>query len=85
VAGKVFAWESPHVQGALVLRCEPEERPLMVEARPEMFYVTAHYDGYPMVLVNLEHADEPELADRIEESWFFAAPKKLADAYAESR
>jgi len=82
VAGKVFAWESPHVRGALVLRCDPGERPLMVEAHPKMFYVSPHYESYPMVLVDLEHADETQLAERIEESWLFAAPKKLADAYA---
>jgi hypothetical protein len=82
VAGKAFAWESPHEHGALVLRCDPGERPLMIEARPEMFFATPHYDAYPMVLVHLEHADTEELADRIEESWLIAAPKKLADAYA---
>ncbi len=82
VAGKAFAWESPHEQGALVLRCDPGERPLMIESNPEMFFATPHYDGYPMVLVHLEHADTEELADRIEESWLLTAPKKLVDAYA---
>ena len=81
VAGKAFAWESPHEQGALVLRCDPGERPLMIEAQPETFFATPHYDGYPMVLVHLDHADTEALADRIEESWLIAAPKKLADAY----
>ena len=81
VAGKTFAWESPHVKGALVLHCDPGELPLMIEANPEMFFTTSHYDGYAMVLVNLEHADKKELSERIEESWLFAAPKKLADAY----
>jgi hypothetical protein len=70
------------VHGALVLRCDPGERPLMIESHPEMFFATPHYDGYPMVLVHLDHADTEELADRIEESWLLAAPKKLADAYA---
>jgi hypothetical protein len=82
VGGKAFAWESPHVQGALVLRCDPGELPLIIEAKPKMFFTTPHYDGYPMVLVNLEHADRKQLAERIEESWLFTAPKKLADDYA---
>jgi hypothetical protein len=82
VKGKVFAWESPHEHGALVLRCDPGERPLMIESRPEMFFVIPHYEAYPMVLVHLEHADAEELADRIEESWLLAAPEKLAEAYA---
>ncbi len=81
VAGKTFAWESPHVNGALVLHCDPGELPLMIETRPQMFFSTPHYDGYPMVLVHLEAADDTELAERIEESWLIAAPKKLSDAY----
>jgi hypothetical protein len=82
VAGKAFAWESPHEHGALTLRCDIDERPLMIEARPAMFFVTPHYEGYPMVLVHLDEADAAELAERIEESWHLAAPKKLADEYA---
>ena len=82
VAGKIFAWESPHVRGALALNCDPDERPLMIETNPEMFFATPHYEGYPIVLVHLEEADAKELAERIEESWLIAAPKKLADAYA---
>jgi hypothetical protein len=82
VAGKAFAWESTHEPGALALRCDRGERPAMIEARPEMFFVTPHYESSAMVLVHLEHADDRDLAERIEESWLIAAPKKLADAYA---
>jgi len=81
VAGKSFAWESPHEHGALALNCDPGERPLMIEARPEMFFTTPHYDGYPIVLVRLEGADAGELAERIEESWLIAAPKRLVDEH----
>ena len=81
VAGKNFAWESPHVRGALALNCDAGELPLMIEARPEMFFTTAHYDGYPIVLVRLKTADAGELSERIEESWLIAAPTSLADAY----
>ncbi len=81
VAGKNFAWESPHVRGALALNCDTGELPLMIEARPEMFFTTPHYDGYPIVLVRLKAADTDELAERIEESWLLAAPKSLADGY----
>ena len=81
VAGKNFAWESPHVHGALALNCDEGELPLMIEALPEMFFTTPHYDGYPIVLVRLEEADSKELAERIEESWLIAAPKNLADTY----
>ena len=81
VAGRNFAWESPHVSGVLALNCDPGERPLMIQGNPEMFFATPHYDGYPIVLVRLKTADARELAERIEESWLIAAPKNLADAY----
>jgi hypothetical protein len=82
VRGKTFAWESPHERGQLVLYCDIGERPLMIESRPDMFFVTPHYAAYPMVLVRLEQADAEELADRIEESWVLRAPAELTDAYA---
>ena len=70
------------MHGALALNCDPGELPLMIEARPEMFFTTPHYDGYPIVLVHLEHADAngARRADRgvLASS---RAPKKLADAY----
>jgi hypothetical protein len=82
VAGKTFAWESPHERGKLVLHCDIDERPLMIAARPDVFFVTPHYEAYGMVLVHLERAERAELAERIEESWLMRAPRELADAYA---
>jgi hypothetical protein len=78
VRGKAFAWLSPHEHGALVLRCDEGERPLMIEARPDVFWTSPHYDGYPMVLVHLDAIDLDELEDRVAESWLLAAPPKLA-------
>jgi hypothetical protein len=77
VAGKTFAWESPHVRGALVLRCDALELPFILESDPDAFYVTPHYEGYPMVLVRLDRIDHDELAGRLEDSWAIAAPKRL--------
>ena len=81
VGGRPFAWESPHERGRLALYCDAGERPLMIASRPEMFFVTPHYEPHPIVLVRLEHADADELADRLEESWLLRAPRKLAGAY----
>ena len=82
VRGKVFAWMSPHAD-ALVLRVDPEERPLMIAAQPDVYYVIPHYAEHPMVLVRLEAAvDLDDLRDRIAESWVLAAPPALARAYA---
>jgi hypothetical protein len=77
VGGKAFAWESPHEHGALVLRCDALELPFILESDSAAFYVTPHYDGYPMVLVRVDAIDREELSGRLEDSWAIAAPKRL--------
>ena len=85
VRGKVFAWISPHAD-ALVLRVDPDERPLMVASSPDVYYVIPHYENHPMVLVRLEAVDDlDELADRMAESWLLAAPPPLARDYLHAR
>jgi hypothetical protein len=61
-----------------VLRCDHDERPLMIESRPDVFWVTPHYEDYPMVLVHLDAIGRDELLDRVTESWLIAAPPRLA-------
>ncbi len=83
VRGKLFAWISPkaEAEGALVLRVEADEKPLILESSPEVFFETPHYRGYPAVLVHLERVEPEELAERIEDAWLIQAPKRLATEY----
>jgi hypothetical protein len=79
VRGKWFAGMSPHreADGALVIRCDPDERPLMLAGEPELFYVTPHYENYPrVVLVRLEAATPANLRDRLEDAWQIARELK---------
>ena len=85
VRGKVFAWISPHAD-ALALWVDPAERPLMVAAQPDLYYVIPHYEETAIVLVRLDGMTElDELRARVEESWLLAAPPALADEYFASR
>ena len=77
VAGKTFVNMSPHEQDALVVRAELDEKPLLLESRPDVYYETPHYAGYPALLVRLEAADEDELRERLIDSWLLVAPKRL--------
>jgi hypothetical protein len=79
VRGKLFAWLSPHERGVLVLKCDPEERPLLIAAQPDAFYVTPHYAGSAAVLVRLDLVEHEELAERLTDSWLLTAPKRLVD------
>ncbi len=87
VGGRLFAWISPdrHAEGALALRVDPEEKPLAIAADPDVFFETAHYEGFPTLLVRLERVDRTALEERIEESWLLRAPKRLVAAYLAER
>ena len=81
VRGKAFAGESRH-DGALWARCDHDERPFLVAARPEVYRLTPHFArsrGY--LLVWLEHAEPAELRERLEDAWLLVAPKRLAAQY----
>ncbi|MGH2935636.1 MAG: MmcQ/YjbR family DNA-binding protein [Gaiellaceae bacterium] len=64
---------------ALVLRCDLEEKPFLLEARPDILFETPHYEGWAYVLLRLD-ASRDELREFLIDSWLLAAPKKLADA-----
>jgi hypothetical protein len=68
---------------ALVVRCDGDEKPFLLEARPDLVFTTPHYDGYPYVLVRLE-APLEEARELVIDSWLLVAPKKLAAEIADS-
>ncbi len=79
VRGKWFAGLSPHKEaaGALVICCDPDERPLMLAGQPELFYVTRHYEpAEAYVLVRLEAATAGDLRERLEDAWLIAREKR---------
>ncbi len=75
VRGKTFLNVSPHEEGALVLRCPSEEAELLVAARPELYFLTPHYEGYDCVLARLEALDADELAARVEDAYAYVVDK----------
>jgi hypothetical protein len=63
---------------ALVMRVSDlGEREALLQGQPDAFFSTAHYEGYPYVLVRLEAVDPLELDELIEEAWRIRAPKRL--------
>jgi hypothetical protein len=69
---------------ALVVRCDGEEKPFLLEARPDVVFTTPHYDGYPYLLVRLD-APLDEVRELVLDSWLLVAPKKLAKEIADTR
>jgi hypothetical protein len=58
---------------------EGAKRALVAE-EPDVYFTTAHFDGYPAVLCRLDHLDEQALVELAEEAWACRAPKRLLAA-----
>ncbi len=87
VGKKLFVWTSPNreAEGALALRVDPDEKPLLIESKPDVYFEVPHYHGYPVVLVHLDAIRHAELAERIEDAWLLRAPKRLLDEHTGTR
>ena len=83
VRGKLFAWMSPkrEAEGAFVVRVDRDEKRLILDSNPDVYFETPHYEGYPAVLIHLDRIDRDELAERVEDAWLIQAPKRLAAEY----
>jgi len=53
------------------------DRQILMQADPETFYITAHYENYPLVLVRLAKVARSALPDLMERAWRLVAPKSL--------
>jgi hypothetical protein len=62
---------------ALVVRCDLDEKPFLLEARPDILFETPHYHGYGAMLIRLE-APLDDVREFLFDSWLLAAPKRLA-------
>ena len=59
----------------LVVRCEHDDRELMLEDAPETYYVTDFYEKYPLVLVRLSEVTEDAVRDLLSVSHKMALAK----------
>lgn len=50
---------------------------MLIQADPETFYVTPHYQDYEMVLINLFRVRWDAMPDILERAWRMVAPKRL--------
>jgi hypothetical protein len=68
--------------GSMVLHCPPDQKELLLEMAPHIYWETDHYKGWPGLLVRLEIIGDEELAMRLADAWRFRAPRRLAATYA---
>ncbi len=65
----------------LVLLCPMEEKELLMELQPDIFFETDHYKGWPAVLARLSRMDAERLKHHLERAWRVKAPKRLVAEY----
>ena len=81
VRKKMIACRRQDDPAVLVLRVDMAEQELMIRARPEAFFITPHYAGWPYVLVRLDEIEADELGELLTDAWLIQAPKRLAAAF----
>ncbi len=85
VKGRFLARLRTEAEGALAIRCDFVDRQILLQAAPEVFFITDHYRDYPAILVRLDRIGKAELASVIERAWRFVAPAKLVQAFDAER
>lgn len=95
VKDKGFAWERPLRRADLAaLGDTAPHGPILAAHVPDLgakealladdatvYFTTPHFNGYPAILVRLDHIAEPELTELLVEAWLARAPKRLATTY----
>jgi hypothetical protein len=54
----------------------PDERDMLVESQPKVFYFTDHYRDYPIVLIRLSKAKRATVEPLLRRQWRALASKK---------
>jgi hypothetical protein len=60
-----------------VLQCPVDQKVLLMEISPDLYFETEHYVGYDALLVRLNAIDDEELSLRLQDAWTFKAPERL--------
>lgn len=76
VRGKGFARVKD--AGTVVVMVALDEKEMLLEAAPEIYFETPHYSGWPAMLVRIRAISDEELAHRLRAAWLQKAPKRLA-------
>lgn len=80
VRGKLLARLHQH-EDALVLRMNFLDRHILLQADPEAFFITDHYQDYPWILVRFSAIRREALPELLARAWRLVAPRKLLQQY----
>jgi hypothetical protein len=77
VRGKSFCRLKEDGQSVVFLLDSVDEQEFLIQAEPDIYYITDHYRGYPAVLARLAVLRAPDARYRLERAWRLKAPKSL--------
>ena len=93
--GRGFVWERPlrakdveevgQIEGPILaarVAHEAAKRALLAEDAG-VFFTTAHFDGYPAVLIRLDRISRARLSEIVIEAWSEIAPRAVVREYLE--
>jgi hypothetical protein len=81
VRGKSFVRLKENGKDVVFLLQSVDEQEHLIEAAPEIYYITDHYRGWPAVLARLSKLKPAECRLRLEGGWRLKAPKTLLRQY----
>jgi hypothetical protein len=77
VKGKAFTRLREDGETLVLFDVPVEEREVMIEAEPEVYFFTDHYRNWPAVLARLSAARPAHVRGYLERAWRKRAPKAL--------
>jgi hypothetical protein len=72
-------WED--METLVMLGVPQDERAMLIESQPKIFYFTDHYRDYPMVLIRLSKAKRSHVEPLLRRHWRALASKSAVKAY----
>ena len=77
VRGKSFCRLREEGDVIVFLTESVDEQEFLIENKPDVYYITDHYRGWPAVLARLPALTAAECRLRLERAWRLKAPKSL--------
>ena len=65
----------------VAIKVPMDDRDVLLQIDPQVFFITDHYRGYPAILFRLAAINPSQLADLLERAWRFVAPPRLVAAH----
>lgn len=81
VKGKFLTRLRREDESLVLMDVDFDEREMLMQAEPETFHITPHYQGYPSVLARIAELDPGSLQNFLDRRWRGIAPKALVKAY----